>query len=76
MLGGNQHGLFIGRGDKGTPRQMVGPAEQTSGTLVDGGDRWLRVKVGGDPGDLDVMVEITLHVLPRDAFEVATGDDP
>ena len=54
---------------------MVGLAEETAGTLLDGGDGRLFEGVGFKAGQVQVMDQISFHFLAGDAFEMTTGQD-
>jgi hypothetical protein len=75
VLGGDQLSFFMGGGDEGAAGEVVGSPQHPTGSLVDGGDRLLGVELVGDAGDLQVVVEVGLHLLTGESFEVAAGDD-
>ena len=58
VFGGDDLAFFRSGGDEGASGQMIGPAEETAGTLVDGGDGLFGEKRLFDAGDLEVVVEV------------------
>ena len=75
MLGGNLVAFLCSSGHEGTAGEVVGPAQQTARALMDSCDGLVGEQVVGDPGHLEVMNEVELHLLARDTLEVAAGDD-
>jgi len=74
MFGGHELDLFGSRGDERPAGQGVGPAEQSPGTLMDGGDGFLGEELLGEAGDLEVVFEVTGHVLELEAFQMRPSD--
>jgi len=70
MFGGDELAFFRSGGDKGPSGQVIGPAEEPAGALVDGGDGLFGKKRLFDSGDLQVMVEVALHILAIHPFEM------
>ena len=76
MFGGDELAFFSSGGDEGTSGQVIGPTEETAGALVDGGDGLFGKEGLFDSGDFEVMVEVALHILAIDSFEVGPSYDP
>jgi hypothetical protein len=75
MLRSDSQGLGIGGGDEGASSQVICLSKQASRTLMDGGDGMLIEEVFVDSGYGEVVLEIILHVLTIDPFEVSSGYD-
>ena len=75
MLGADGHGFFFCRNDQGPAGEVVGFSQKPPGALVDGGDGGVIEEVAGNPCDGQVVLEVELHLLSVEAFEVAAGDD-
>jgi hypothetical protein len=69
-------GTFFGsRGDEGAAGQVVGLAEEPSRALMDRRNRLFAEGRVIQPSQVEVVVEIILHALAVDTFQVAPGDD-
>ncbi|CAO0821566.1 hypothetical protein DFAR_970019 [Desulfarculales bacterium] len=55
---------------------VVGPSEEAAGALLYGGDGRIRGEALFDACDFEVVQEVGLHVLERDAGQMAFGHDP
>jgi hypothetical protein len=75
MIGGNELSFLSGGGDESAAGEMVGSAQQSSGALLDGGHGRLGEELLSDAGDLEMVVEIGVHLLSGDALEMAAGND-
>ena len=75
MVGGNDLGLLGGSGDECTSGQMVGFAEETTGTLLDGGDGRFLQGIGFQAGQGQVVSQVVGHLLAVYALEMGPGDD-
>ena len=76
MFGGHELDFFGGGGDQRPAGQGVGTAQESSGPLVDGGDGLVGEQLLGEAGDLEVVFEVSGHVLQFQAFQVGPTDDP
>ena len=75
MFCSDQLAFFRGGSDESAPGEVIGSAEETSGTLMDSGHGLFREKGLFDAGDLQVMVQIAFHLLTVYAFQVGPGHD-
>jgi len=75
VFGADLRTFFGSSGDEGAPGQVVGLAEESSGALMDRGNRLFAEGRMIQPSQVEVVVEIILHALAVDPFQVAPGDD-
>ena len=75
MFWGNGKGFFSSGGDQGPTGQVIGLAEKPARALLNSGDGRLFEGVCFKAGQGQVMEEIGLHLLSRDALEVTAGQD-
>ena len=76
MFGGDQLTFFSGGGDEGAAGEVIGSAEEPPGTLVDGGDGLFGEEGLFHPGDVQMVVEVALHIFAVDPFQVGPSHDP
>ena len=75
MFGGDNLTFFRSGGDERPASQVIGSAEETARTLMDGGDGLFGEEGLFHPGDFQVVVEVALHILAVDPFEVGPSHD-
>ena len=68
MFGGDQLTFFCSGGDEGAPGEVIGSAEESPGTLMDGGDRLFGEEGLFHPGDFQVVIEVAFHILTVHPF--------
>jgi len=76
MVGCDQLAFFCSGGDEGAPGEVIGSAEETSGSLMDSGDGLFGEKGLFHPGDVQVVVEVALHILAVHPFQVGPSHHP
>jgi len=76
MFGGDQLTFFCSGGDEGASGEVIGSAEEASGSLMDSGDGLFGEEGLFHPGDVQVVVEVALHILAVHPFEVGPSDHP
>jgi hypothetical protein len=69
-------GFIPGRNNDGTPGQVVGFSEQTTGSLMDGGDSCRFKQIFMNTCDGQMMEQIGFHALPVHSLEMASPYDP
>ena len=75
MLAGGDLGFFVGGGDEGAAGESVGPAGQTSGTLMDGQDGLVGEEILTESGDFEMMTEVAGHIFEFEALQMGSSDD-
>lgn len=73
MVRGDELAFFGGGGDEGAPGQVIGPAEESAGSLVDGRNGLFGEERLFDAGDFQVVVEVEFHLLAVDPFQMGSG---
>ena len=68
--------LFKGCGDQSSPGEMIGSSEKASRSLLDGEDGFFGEETFFHTGDLQVVIQISLHFFESQAFEVSPAYDP
>ena len=75
MLGGNELALFSrGRKESGSGKH-VRSAQQSTGTLMDGGDGLLGEQLRTAAGDSEVVSEVCGHLDSVQRFEASSAED-
>ena len=75
MVGGDLLGFLCGGGDESAPGKVVGSPQEAAGTLMGGGNGGIGKKGMGDAGNLQVVVQIKLHIVSVDSLQMAAGND-
>ncbi len=68
--------FFSGGGNQSSSGQMIGLAEEASRPLMDGGDGLFGKDGVIHPCEAEVMVEVIIHALAVDGFQMASSDYP
>ena len=76
MFRGDEGGFFFGSSHKGPSGEVIGLSEESTGSLVDGGEGRFIEGVCFETCDFEVMSEVEFHLLSVDSLEMASGDDP
>lgn len=67
--------FFESSGHQSAPGEVVCPSEQASRSLLDRQNGLLGEELFFDSSDLQVVIQVSLHVFEGQAFEIRSADD-
>ena len=76
MLSGNGGRLLSCGSDHRPSGHVIGFAQQTTGTLMDGGNGGIFKRIGFNAGQSQMVSQVSMHSLQIDALQMASGDNP
>ena len=76
MLGRDNRSLFASGSQHGATCEMVGPTQESAGSLVDCGDCLLTEQLLVSTDNLEVMVQVVVHVVELQPLQQSAADNP